>query len=572
MWLKQKLAWVLIVLMSINTFAAVVGDNDGAAFITKAEFESLKNDFQSQINRYNSSLDDKISGAISTYLAGVKVARTVKQKNLVDGYNDMWWQRDLWFYGPYWTWQRVETNPVMTAEDWYEPFFEQFYTMRDTMTTITGSEGRYGYSHMFALGGDWDYLNSSGPVYKNGSGDWHLPQTLNIKCYGDLEDGIPAISDTQPWYTRGTDIGRIGCLYILNTGSWSSDYVTWANIEGAEIGNWAQAPLLPTDSHVDDWLMDRGPTGRDVMNVLLTCNGINRGRYVRWVLRRSNLQMGNPDNNFGNALVANNRTSSSAMLKISTWSSPTLFSANGGKIHAHGINNETTAANLLRYMMLGSDNNDEVNIYRSLGTHAGSQETNDVGITYSNSFNMKLVLKNCLITSETRWTADDQGSGRTNYLGHYKTISLTHYLPERYKLAELRSARFKLDNKHIQIGGGLPLITSIYEIGNLKIDFDYEIKRTWKTVPSTATSIDVDVKKSNFLSGLDDFYKGSVNDGSDQIIKDINANKTTKHATILIPSSEVTTDNQVWLRVKPHDTDSGLYAKIKNLEVSLIIE
>ena len=53
MWLKQKLAWVLIVLMSIESFAAVVGDNDGAAFITKAEFESLKNDFQTQINNYN---------------------------------------------------------------------------------------------------------------------------------------------------------------------------------------------------------------------------------------------------------------------------------------------------------------------------------------------------------------------------------------------------------------------------------------------------------------------------------------------------------------------------------------
>ena len=54
----------------------MVGDNDGAAFITKAEFESLKNDFQTQINRYNSSLDNKIDGAIATYLAGVKVGKT----------------------------------------------------------------------------------------------------------------------------------------------------------------------------------------------------------------------------------------------------------------------------------------------------------------------------------------------------------------------------------------------------------------------------------------------------------------------------------------------------------------
>ena len=50
---KRLLALFLVVLMSINTFGAVVSDNDGSAFITKAEFDSLKNDFQSQINNYN---------------------------------------------------------------------------------------------------------------------------------------------------------------------------------------------------------------------------------------------------------------------------------------------------------------------------------------------------------------------------------------------------------------------------------------------------------------------------------------------------------------------------------------
>ena len=71
--LRRILATFLVVLISINSFAAVVGDNDGAAFITKAEFESLKNDFQSQINRYNSSLDTKIDGAIASYISGLKI-------------------------------------------------------------------------------------------------------------------------------------------------------------------------------------------------------------------------------------------------------------------------------------------------------------------------------------------------------------------------------------------------------------------------------------------------------------------------------------------------------------------
>ena len=101
MWLKQKLAWLLIVLMSIESFAAVVGDNDGAAFITKAEFESLKNDFQTQINRYNSSLDNKIDGAIATYLNGIKIETQRLIEPLVSNYELMRWQPNWKVYGKY---------------------------------------------------------------------------------------------------------------------------------------------------------------------------------------------------------------------------------------------------------------------------------------------------------------------------------------------------------------------------------------------------------------------------------------------------------------------------------------
>ena len=88
--LKRLIALILVLFLSIETFAAMVSDNDGAAFITKAEFDSLKNTFQAEINRYNSSLDNKIDGAIAGYLAGVKVAKTSKKsiltKNWTSGY------------------------------------------------------------------------------------------------------------------------------------------------------------------------------------------------------------------------------------------------------------------------------------------------------------------------------------------------------------------------------------------------------------------------------------------------------------------------------------------------------
>ncbi len=85
--IKRMVALFLVVLMSIENFAAVVGDNDGAAFITKAEFDSLKNNFQSQIDQYNTSIDSKIDGAIASYLAGINVAKTSIERIITSSYD-----------------------------------------------------------------------------------------------------------------------------------------------------------------------------------------------------------------------------------------------------------------------------------------------------------------------------------------------------------------------------------------------------------------------------------------------------------------------------------------------------
>ena len=82
---KKIIALALIMILSVDSFAAIVSDNDGSAFITKAEFDSLKNDFQSQINQYNTSIDNKIDGAIAAYLAGIQIAKQEELKSLING-------------------------------------------------------------------------------------------------------------------------------------------------------------------------------------------------------------------------------------------------------------------------------------------------------------------------------------------------------------------------------------------------------------------------------------------------------------------------------------------------------
>ncbi len=77
---KKALCLIFAFLLSIESFAAVVSDNDGSAFVTKAEFEALKKDFTKQIDNYNQSIDGKIDGAISSYLAGLSTKQKTNER------------------------------------------------------------------------------------------------------------------------------------------------------------------------------------------------------------------------------------------------------------------------------------------------------------------------------------------------------------------------------------------------------------------------------------------------------------------------------------------------------------
>ena len=82
--INSIVALFMIIALGIESFAAAISDNDGSAFITKAEFDSLKNNFQSQIDQYNACIDSNIDSAIASYLSGVKVSKENKVKLISD--------------------------------------------------------------------------------------------------------------------------------------------------------------------------------------------------------------------------------------------------------------------------------------------------------------------------------------------------------------------------------------------------------------------------------------------------------------------------------------------------------
>ena len=102
---KKILSMLLLIILGLTqlmTYGAIVSDNDGTAFVTKAEFESLKNTFSDQVDNYNLSIDNKIDGAIAAYLAGL-----ISKKERVEL--------------PYASWKKVTSLNYALGNDYWYP-------------------------------------------------------------------------------------------------------------------------------------------------------------------------------------------------------------------------------------------------------------------------------------------------------------------------------------------------------------------------------------------------------------------------------------------------------------------
>ena len=76
-----------VIIFNIFSYSAIVSDNDGSAFVTKAEFENLKKNFSDQVLNYNKSIDEKIDGSIASYLAGINLKKKSYEKVILADWN-----------------------------------------------------------------------------------------------------------------------------------------------------------------------------------------------------------------------------------------------------------------------------------------------------------------------------------------------------------------------------------------------------------------------------------------------------------------------------------------------------
>ena len=233
---KKILVFVLIITISMSSFAAIVSDNDGGAFVTKSEFESLKSNFNMQVQQYETSIDEKIDGAIAAYLSGTKLEMEPtnilkKINNAVGG--------TLWFKNKF---SNIGSNTNTTD---LSINMTRHYTYK-AYTNITLS-GKYAYAwsngtdrneRMFGIN-----LQAGNPGA--GQGQYVGSRLSYVETQGTSE------------YQYGIDYWTYSKFGSRNWTNWSAafSYVTSGN------SNITNSKNIITNGSGSGWVYERKPTG-----------------------------------------------------------------------------------------------------------------------------------------------------------------------------------------------------------------------------------------------------------------------------------------------------------------------
>ncbi len=565
---KRIFALLLVVLMSIESIGAVVSDNDGSAFITKAEFDSLKNNFQSQIDQYNTSIDSKIDGAIASYLAGINIKKKRQIEPTVSNYADMVWKRKPDMYGDLVTWTGTGYG-TQEQNKWKLVPFDILRSSRYVYVNWLFNGGRFGVQHAYGLRGDWmfDQTDIAFAHINDYSSAGKSPRCYYIDCAYDEVMGKIVHNTGDFIKNLGTMVERRATSYRTeNVQNWNGSGWTEEWSTGAAQ---SQSPILSTNGVASTWLEDLVASDGQFINAWIKTNRANaRNQYMRWnCMRKSNevnLLVGGIDDSRN--LNYENSTSRINLTEVT----PGTWTINPNGIHHFYIGTDYAVQNTdMKNLMLGDTVDYTVNILRLDGNVVqggdGMARYKDEFSTY---FEINTKFTNLTCHGDTPWTLDSTAS--VNYASTYpKTIKLRLPYAERYDFNKIAHPQFRNNDVPVSIGEGLELVPELTEKGEITIEFDYSVDIPIGTLPSDGTGIKVDLKKSNFLTNTNDYVRGLRNDETTAIeMRDAFFDTTDRKAKIVIDEDDLAIGDNIYIRIAPKSTAAGLRAHMSNLKVT----
>ena len=573
-WIKKALCLIFVFLLSINSFAVVVSDNDGSAFITKAEFDSLKNDFQSQLDSYNTSIDSKIDSAIASYLAGISIEKTRKIDPIISNYQDI-----RWMHGPYMYFTNRRFTAYADADGNYVDTTAWQIINPDNRRGCSGDgytwfhdQVRVGFKqiaitmmlHPFDVPWAWgchrnNVAHARGPsifaaltkegtkwaVY-NKDGGFQAEQGHASRIYTRIH-GAAATSGDFGNVLSGNTIyqGNNNSLTITNNGAGENELLNYTinNIK------WGWDPTWNTNGSIttiirQDWNPSFIESNRN--NLWATGTG---GVALKTGCGYAGY-MGDNYSRVGSSLVEDNR-----------WQTETQFKGDMNNfiygMWGTNVTGDTNAAP----PVVTSDYTLYIDLSGSPNKVTVPFRAKSMGLGVQNSY-------------QDGWRRGSvQGAPVT--LGN---LTLSIPLFYRVKWADMLSGEFKYKGDSLCKSDGYPLVDNIEKDGNIKLKIKYEEKANTDTSVVSLTpdhKIKTYFKNKPFTDATGTFYSGYKNldgTGTIEVLNGTEWNKdpvtNEKEIKLYIP---VKKGDSIWMRIDPLTSD-GVYCAMTDISCEFVTE
>ena len=558
--LKKGLTLFLVLFLCIENFAAIVSDNDGSAFVTKAEFEAMKKDFADQVDNYNDSIDAKIDGAIAAYLAGIKTVTSEASKVLVDNYSDMIWVGEYNIYGKWKKWTANTTYTSDTTNKWFTPSLnEKRHTFRDrggniysnwsqawtyqtTNFEYTATAASNGISSAVAAG--WAMQAESGiPVLtlqlrKDGEGNWLVNKPLNI--------------------------------YAMSPHSMSKDHSV-TTTTGQLPYEWGNRRWIATGIEI----LDKETT--DILKFKVTARRLDtsaapptEGWSYTDTLTPENFPFPctwcDDDHNAGAPYTDKFDTQTQA---YNTAATITNYFNTGCTWHKFDATTRAKQFEFLKNMMLGRTNTQQVNAAYFIEYRGERGQYDFSKSTTSGTWSGRIAA----LATRNRYLPKQSDGITTDRLSVNVPISFAvpHWPTENLK--DLTSGRFVYNNKGLKYGEGFPLRVDNQTNGYLQISFDSSCEGINNGGKLSSQDLRIDMRKENFLSSTTNWaqgYKGLVNpDSTSEALVTLGGYRYTTTDGKINLTVPMKKDESLWIRICPWDNTKGYCVRWSNLRMTI---
>ena len=559
--------FVIIIFGALNSFAAVVSDNDGAAFITKAEFDSLNNTFQAALNEFNTGIDNKLNDAISSYLSGIKQETEEAIKPLVANYKDIKWKNDLFLKLNIRKFTNYNTY-TDTGLKWQVPQFGKYRIIR---------AGRF---YMGAM--DYRDTRSRTFFFYFGGTDY---------CKFPLDDGwLPSGEGVSSTRTNNCGPVVVRCKNNdtapeIRTTEQSLDYESqmidraWPSVAlygGANIGDPMYTSFGNVVPNTDGGAFPMTKATDDILAWQIkwynrTPRWSSTGTYTYSGPYQSNTyRIKTSMSSYGRSELAGGWNTGNPPNQI--WNDNFLGTFNTPVYYNKSENNNQWQRDLsaFKVMFLGNDTNTKVNcaIRNDVKLFSVDDEYNFNGSDLGSFLNgpgraYLCVSNNTTGVNNTFYFKDSTTANNTS-------VRLSLPLWPQYYLKNLINPDFVANGNKLAIGGGIPIASNILSKGTLNVKIKYEVGNddlTATTTPSQEVYMSFKKTAFNDETNTNNYYK----DSSSTQLKDIRFTRSATNDTYEV-NIPVNIDDNVWFRIGPKErTGTGLFTKLTDMQVKLII-